>query len=184
MNPDCPAKIKARIGYFASRKAMDIEGLGDVLDRNARRQRNGQRRCRPLQANGRQISPVSNERREKSRTKLDRADRGEQNARAAAAAFRHRYSACRRAVRQDTCKSFRDIDRLAAASVEELRALIHEIGPTVAESVYEWFRESAEYRSGNSALKQRASKWRSTAVARYSTNVRRQNIRPDRQARK
>ncbi|NMV12882.1 NAD-dependent DNA ligase LigA, partial [Vibrio parahaemolyticus] len=30
-NPDCPAKIKARIQYYASRKAMDIEGLGDVL---------------------------------------------------------------------------------------------------------------------------------------------------------
>jgi DNA ligase (NAD+) len=30
-NPDCPAKIKARIAYFASRKAMDIEGLGWVL---------------------------------------------------------------------------------------------------------------------------------------------------------
>ena len=31
VNPDCPAKIKARIQYFASRKAMDIEGLGEVL---------------------------------------------------------------------------------------------------------------------------------------------------------
>ncbi|MET0752727.1 MAG: NAD-dependent DNA ligase LigA, partial [Pyrinomonadaceae bacterium] len=30
-NEDCPAKVKARIGYFAMRKAMDIEGLGDVL---------------------------------------------------------------------------------------------------------------------------------------------------------
>jgi DNA ligase (NAD+) len=30
-NADCPAKVKARILYFASRKAMDIEGLGDVL---------------------------------------------------------------------------------------------------------------------------------------------------------
>jgi DNA ligase (NAD+) len=30
-NPDCPAKIKARISYFAARKAMDIEGLGEVL---------------------------------------------------------------------------------------------------------------------------------------------------------
>ena len=28
INPDCPAKIKARLLYFASRKAMDIEGLG------------------------------------------------------------------------------------------------------------------------------------------------------------
>lgn len=30
-NPDCPAKLKARLAYFAARKAMDIEGLGDVL---------------------------------------------------------------------------------------------------------------------------------------------------------
>ena len=29
--PIVPAKIKGRIAYFASRKAMDIEGLGDVL---------------------------------------------------------------------------------------------------------------------------------------------------------
>ena len=33
--PIVPAKIKGRLGYFASRKAMDIEGLGDVLDRYA-----------------------------------------------------------------------------------------------------------------------------------------------------
>ncbi|MDQ3088583.1 MAG: NAD-dependent DNA ligase LigA, partial [Acidobacteriota bacterium] len=30
-NADCPAKVRARILYFAARKAMDIEGLGDVL---------------------------------------------------------------------------------------------------------------------------------------------------------
>ncbi|MDR1483747.1 MAG: NAD-dependent DNA ligase LigA [Planctomycetaceae bacterium] len=30
-NPECPAQVKERIGYFASRAAMDIEGLGDKL---------------------------------------------------------------------------------------------------------------------------------------------------------
>ena len=31
VNPDCPAKVKARLLYFASRKAMDIEGLGEAI---------------------------------------------------------------------------------------------------------------------------------------------------------
>ena len=137
-NPLCPAKVKARILYFASRKAMDIEGLGDVL-------------VEILVKSGR-IKDVSDlytltveeisslERKaEKSAVKLiDQIEasktRGLQRL-LYGIDIRHvgeRYA-------KILAKHFRSIDKLAAATVEELDD-IHEIGLTVAVSVHEWFR--------------------------------------------
>jgi DNA ligase (NAD+) len=138
VNPDCPAKIKARIQYFASRKAMDIEGLGDVL-------------VETLVDSGMvkdvadvyklTVSDIANLERkaEKSATKLiDQIEasktRGLQRL-LYGIDIRHvgeRYA-------KILARHFRSVDKLAEASVDELVA-IHEIGPTVAVSVYEWFR--------------------------------------------
>lgn len=138
VNPDCPAKVKGRLGYFASRKAMDIEGLGDVL-------------INTLVDSGMikdvadlyslKLSDISNLERkaEKSASKLiDQIDaskgRGLQ---------RLLYGIDIRHVGERYAKilanNFRSIDRLAEASVEDLDD-IPEIGLTVAESVHEWFR--------------------------------------------
>ncbi len=139
INSDCPAKIKGRLGYFASRKAMDIEGLGEVL-------------INTLVENG-TISDVADlynltveqiasldrmavksgtnliEQIEASKTRgLQRLLYGID--------IRHvgeRYAKL-------LAKHFRSIDRLAEASVEELDD-IPEIGLAVAESVYEWMRD-------------------------------------------
>jgi DNA ligase (NAD+) len=137
-NPICPAKVKARILYFASRKAMDIEGLGDVL-------------VETLVDNGMikdvadlyslKSDDISNLERkaEKSATKLMEQieaskTRGLQ---------RLLYGIDIRHVGERYAKilanHFRSIDKLAEATVEELDA-IHEIGLTVAVSVFEWFR--------------------------------------------
>ena len=59
-NPDCPAKLKARILYFSSRKAMDIEGSGRGFGRDSRRQRIDQRCCRSLSPDSRARSHRSN----------------------------------------------------------------------------------------------------------------------------
>ncbi|MEQ1604918.1 MAG: NAD-dependent DNA ligase LigA [Pyrinomonadaceae bacterium] len=138
-NPDCPAKLKARILYFSSRKAMDIEGLGEVL-------------VETLVDNG-SIKDVADlysltvdqiaslERMaEKSGTNLidqitESKERGLQRL-LYGIDIRHvgeRYA-------RILANHFRSIDRLAEASVQELDD-IHEIGLSVAESVYEWFRD-------------------------------------------
>ena len=137
-NPVCPAKVKARVLYFASRKAMDIEGLGDVL-------------VEMLVKAGRindvadlytlSVEEISNLERkaEKSASKLiDQIEssktRGLQRL-LYGIDIRHvgeRYA-------KILAKHFRSIDKLAAATVEELDD-IHEVGLAVAVSVYEWFR--------------------------------------------
>ena len=137
-NPVCPAKVKARILYFASRKAMDIEGLGDVL-------------VETLVKSGRvkdvadlytlELADIANLERkgEKTATKLmsqieASKERGLQRL-LYGIDIRHvgeRYA-------KILAKHFRSIDKLAAATVEELDD-IHEIGLAVAVSVHEWFR--------------------------------------------
>jgi DNA ligase (NAD+) len=137
-NPDCPAKIKARIAYFASRKAMDIEGLGDVLiemlvDRGMIKD--------VADLYSLTIDDIANLERKgiKSATKLIQ----QIEASKMHGLQRLLFGIDIRHVGERTAKilanHFRSIDRIAAASVEELDS-IHEIGLTVAESVYEWFR--------------------------------------------
>lgn len=139
-NPDCPAKIKARILYFASRRAMDIEGLGwvlvdtlvdkgmikDVADVYALRQED----IANLERKAEKSATKLIEQIEASKTRgLQRLLYGID--------IRHvgeRYA-------KILANHYRSIDKLAEASVEELDA-IHEIGLAVAVSVFEWFRDS------------------------------------------
>ncbi|MGH7784060.1 MAG: NAD-dependent DNA ligase LigA, partial [Candidatus Binatia bacterium] len=138
-NPDCPAKIKGRIGYFSSRKAMDIEGLGDVLIDTLVD-------CGMVKnvadLYSLKLEDISNLERkaEKSASKLiqqieSSKEHGLQ---------RLLYGIDIRHVGERYAKilagHFRSIDKLAEATVEELDA-IHEIGLSVAESVYDWIRD-------------------------------------------
>lgn len=140
-NDICPAKVKARVLYFASRKAMDIEGLGEVL-------------VETLVENG-SIKDVADLYRltVEQIASLERmAERSGTNLIDQIAASKTRglqrllYGIDIRHVGERYAKilanHFRSIDRLAEAGVQELDD-IHEIGLAVAESVYEWFRTPA-----------------------------------------
>ncbi|HLM60394.1 MAG TPA: NAD-dependent DNA ligase LigA, partial [Pyrinomonadaceae bacterium] len=139
-NPDCPAKVKARILHFASRKAMDIEGLGDVLIEKlvdlgliknvadiysltlgqvAELERMAEKSATNLIN---QIEASKERSLQRLIYGLDIRHVGERYAKILA---RH----------------FRSIENLRKATVEELDA-IHEIGLAVAESVYNWMNNA------------------------------------------
>ncbi len=137
-NDDCPAKIKARISYFAARKAMDIEGLGDVLVETLVDSGMVKTVADLYDLTIEQIAALERKA-EKSASKLiEQIENSKQRG-----LQRLLYGIDIRHVGERYAKilarSFRNIENLAAATVEELDA-IHEIGLTVAVSVYNFFQ--------------------------------------------
>lgn len=137
-NPDCPAKVKARILYFAARKAMDIEGLGDVLVETLVDSGMVKNVADLYDLKVEQIANLERKA-EKSASKLiEQIENSKQRG-----LQRLLYGLDIRHVGERYAKilarHYRNIENLANATVEELDD-IHEIGLAVAESVYHFFR--------------------------------------------
>ncbi|MDQ3907036.1 MAG: NAD-dependent DNA ligase LigA [Acidobacteriota bacterium] len=137
---DCAAQLKARLLHFASRRAMRIEGLGDALaDQLVEK-----RLVRDVaDLYGLDLETVAG---------LERmAEKSASNLLAQIEASKGRdlpnlvYGLGLRHVGERTAailaRQFRTLDRLGAATVEELDA-VPEIGLTVAESVHDWFADA------------------------------------------
>jgi len=137
-NLKCPAQVKERIRYFASRNAMDIEGLGDKLvDQlvgaklvtgygDLYRLESRQDRLLNLERMGRKS--VDN--------LLDGIEASKRRGLARLLnALSIRHVGARVAV--VLAEHFGSMDALMAASVEQLSE-INEIGPIIAESVYDF----------------------------------------------
>ncbi len=139
VNPDCPAKIKGRLGYFASRKAMDIEGLGEVLINTLVENGTVRDVADLYKLTVEQIASLDRMAVKSGTNLIEQIEasktRGLQ---------RLLYGIDIRHVGERYAKllanHFRSIERLAEATVQELDD-IPEIGLAVAESVYEWMRD-------------------------------------------
>jgi DNA ligase (NAD+) len=140
-NPECPAQVRERILHFASRKAMDIEGLGDALVEQlvTKKLVRSVPDIYRLTAEGlSQLDRMG----EKSADNLIRAIdasrvRGLERA-LFALGIRHvgERSARELAVR------FRTLQALEAASEAELQQM-NEVGPVVAASIRDFFSQPA-----------------------------------------
>lgn len=137
-NPDCPAKLKARIQYFASRKAMDIEGLGEVLVEMLVDNKLVRDVADLYQLSVDQIAALERMAEKSGTNLIEQIEASKMRG-----LQRLLYGIDIRHVGERYAKilanNFRSIDRLAEATVDELDD-IPEIGLSVAESVYDWFR--------------------------------------------
>ena len=138
-NPVCPAKVKGRIGYFASRKAMDIEGLGDVLVDTLVMSGRVKDVADLYTIRSEDIASIGGRGAKSAKKLIDEIEASKMRG-----LQRLLLGIDIRHVGERTAKilanHFRSIDRVADASIQEIDD-IHEIGLTVAESVYEWFRD-------------------------------------------
>jgi len=138
-NPDCPAKLKGRLLYFSMRKAMDIEGLGDVLVDQLVDGGLVKNVADLYDLTLEQVSSLERMAKKSGENLIagiaDSKSRGMQRL-LFGLDIRHvgeRYA-------KILANHFRSLDKLAQASVEELDD-IPEIGLTVAQSVYDWFHD-------------------------------------------
>jgi len=137
-NPACPAQVKERLRYFASRNAMDIEGLGDKLVDQLVGDGlvSGYGDLYGLTAE--QLTDLERMGK-KSSEKLVAAIEASKDRGLArllnALSIRHVGNR----VATVLAENFPSIDELLAAEVEELSE-VNEIGPIIAQSVYDYLQ--------------------------------------------
>jgi DNA ligase (NAD+) len=138
-NPDCPAKLKARLLYFAARKAMDIEGLGDVLVEQLVDKGLVKDAADLYSLDVETISALERKAEKSATNLINQIEASKQRG-----LQRLLYGLDIRHVGERYAKilarAFRTIENLQKATVEELDA-IHEIGLTVAVSVFNWMND-------------------------------------------
>jgi DNA ligase (NAD+) len=148
-NASCPAQLEERLKHFARREAMDIEGLGDVvvhelLERGLVRDFAGLYRLRfedlaPL------FAPKAKKGESLGAKKLLVAIDASRSRELRRLLFGLGIRFVGERAAQLLARHFGSLEALAAASVEEIDA-IYEIGPAVAQSVHDWFRDPANAR--------------------------------------
>lgn len=139
INPSCPAKLRESLLHFASRRAMDIEGLGDALVDQLLEKKLV--RAVPDIYSLRADDLVSLERMgPKSSQNLLAGIEGSKHRDLAALIFALGIRHVGERLARTLAAHFRTLDALAGATAEELTK-VEDIGPKVAESVLFFFRQ-------------------------------------------
>ena len=154
-NINCPAQLKGRIRHFASKNAMDIDGLGEkIVDQLV--EKNMVKKVEDLYKLTKKDLMQLDRMGEKSSQNLLDALENSKEIRLA----RFLYALGIRNVGRHAGKllenHFGSIEKIMNASIEELNQ-IHEIGPVVAENINSFFSEEKNIKTIRSLLENRIS---------------------------
>ena len=139
-NPVCPAKVKGTIQHFASRKAMDIEGLGEVLVEQLVNAEIVKDVADIYSLKMEQVAALER-RAEKSATKLLTQIEASKAKPLQRLVYGLGIENIGERYARILANHFRSIDRIAEASVSELDDL-PDIGLTVALAIHNWFNDA------------------------------------------
>jgi DNA ligase (NAD+) len=143
-NSSCPAQVEERLKHYARRQAMDIEGLGDVVVRQLVEKGLVKDFADLYHLKLEEVAGLERFAEKSARNLLDQIERSkDRELRRLLFGLGIRFVGERAA--QLLARHFRSLNTLAAAGVDEIDA-IYEIGPTVAQSVHDWFASPANRR--------------------------------------
>ncbi len=141
INPECPAQLLRNLIHFASRDAMDIEGLGPAVVEMLSDRGLIQRETDIYRLTAEEISGLDRMGKKSAENLLRAIEKSKSNE-----LYRLIFALGIRNVGTKASKllagHFGELDRIASASVEELTA-IDGIGDVVAENVYSYFHTEA-----------------------------------------
>ncbi len=138
LNPSCPAQLVERIVHFASRRAMDIEGLGPAVAELLWREGLARNLSDLYYLNAAQLAPLERLA-EKSASNLVAAIEKSKGNPLHRLLFGFGIRFVGEKAARLLAEHFLTLDRLRRAGLEELTA-ISEIGPKIAGAVYEFFQ--------------------------------------------
>ena len=133
-NPTCPAQLRRRLEHFASRNAMDIEGLGPAVVEQLVDQKLVKDLSDLYELNVESLGALERMGEKSAQNLLDGLERSKEqpfDRVLFALGIRHVGATVARTV----ARTFGSLDALCKASVEELEAT-PEIGPTIARSLH------------------------------------------------
>lgn len=138
VNPTCPPQVRIRIEHFASRDAMDIEGLGESVVDQLVSEGLIQTYADLYELKKEQIIELERMAEKSAQNLIDAIKKSkEQPFERVIYALGIRFVG--KTVAKDLAKAFKTMEKLQSLSKEELEA-VDSIGPRIAESVVEFFR--------------------------------------------